>query len=296
MYGTRMRHLIYILPILLLIVTGCAGPLKMEYAPSTPHETPIKGAGTIFLAPYADGRGIDDPRYLGAISSPVSGLYGKRLFLEKEVAALVTAALKKELTDAGFHVIDWTAGPKAHDWKGYLLRGEVKEYTLTIGPRDEIAIEVESKLVDRKSREVIWEKSVSVKDDRYAGVMGNSRRTIALYISNTLSRVLRETIAGLASHLPSSAGAPPSEERVEERDSAVPDREVKGRLAISTEPARSKLSIGNVYYGLTPLTLELEAGIYDITVRHKGYGEYRERVSVREGATTEMEIELERVE
>jgi len=296
MQGTKTRYLICLLPLLLLSVTGCAGPLKMEYAPSRPLETQVRGSGTIFLAPYADARGTDDPRFLGNISSPVSGLYGKKLFLEEEVASLVTAALKRELTDAGFHVIDWTAGGKAHDWKGYLLRGQVKQYTLTIGPRDEITVEIESKLIDRQSGEMIWEKNVAVKDDRYAGVMGNSRRTIALYISNTLSRVLRETIAELASNLPPSAGAPPSEESVEERQKGVLHKELKGRLAITSEPPRSKLSIGDVYYGLTPLTLDLKPGIYDITLRRKGYGEYREKVSIREGATTEMEIELERVD
>lgn len=289
-----MKYLLYTLFIpFLWSVAGCAGPLQVEYTPPPP-ETQIKGAGTIFIAPYEDTRGTDNPRYLGTISSPVVGLHGDKLIIEGEVAALVTEAMKRELAVAGFHVIDWMTGKEAHDWKGYLLSGRVKQFALTIGPRDEIAIEVENRLVDRESGEVLWEKSFAVKDDRYAGVMGNSRKTIGLYISNTLSRVVRESVAELIANLPTPGPSSSQEVTGEEKESII--RRGDGRLVITTEPSRSKVYIGDVYYGLTPLEVAIEPGVHSVTLRHKDYQTVRERVSVRSGDVTEMEVELERVD
>ena len=76
MHGTKMRYLIYLLPILLVCVAGCAGPLRMEYAPSKPPETQVKGSGTIFIAPYEDARITENPQHMGTIASPVSNLHG----------------------------------------------------------------------------------------------------------------------------------------------------------------------------------------------------------------------------
>ncbi|NOS35983.1 MAG: PEGA domain-containing protein [Deltaproteobacteria bacterium] len=295
MYGTKSRYLYSHLSILLLLnVTGCAGPLRVEYAPQKPPEAQAIGSGTIFIAPYKDARETKSPRHMGTIASPVSDLHGNELILEKDVAALVTEAVQRELTDAGFNVTSWTTGDGAHDWKGRLLKGKVKRFNLAIGPRDEIAIEIESSVVDLESGEVIWEKSIAVEDDRYAGVMGNSRRSIGLYISNTLSRVLRQTVTELASNLPAPAPQPATaHDTVEVQKEDVVQRLKKGRLVITSEPPRAKVYIGDIYYGLTPIEIEIEPGILNVTLRHKDYQTIQERVSVRPEDVTEMEVELE---
>ena len=297
MYGTNSRYLYSLLSILLLLsVTGCAGPLRVEYAPSKPPETQVKGSGTIFIAPYEDARITENPQHMGTIASPVSNLHGDKIILDRDVAALVTEAVQSELTDAGFNVTSWTTGDGAHDWKGRLLKGKVKRFNLAIGPRDEIAIEIESSVVDLESGEVIWEKSIAVEDDRYAGVMGNSRRSIGLYISHTLSRVLRQTVTELASNLPAPAPAPPPatvQDTVEVQKEDVVQRLKKGRLVITSEPPRAKVYIGDIYYGLTPIEIEIEPGILNVTLRHKDYQTIQERVSVRPEDVTEMEVELE---
>jgi hypothetical protein len=294
MHGTKMRYLIYLLPILLVCVAGCAGPLTMEYTPSKPPETRIEGSGTIFISTYEDRRDTESPQHMGTISSPVSNLHGDKIILDREVAALVTEAVQRELTDAGFNVTSWTTGDGAHDWKGRLLKGKVKRFNLAIGPRDEIAIEIESSVVDLESGEVIWEKSIAVEDDRYAGVMGNSRRSIGLYISHTLSRVLRQTVTELASNLPAPAPPPATvQDTVEVQKEDVVQRLKKGRLVITSEPPRAKVYIGDIYYGLTPIEIEIEPGILNVTLRHKDYQTIQERVSVRPEDVTEMEVELE---
>ncbi|MCP3676773.1 MAG: PEGA domain-containing protein [Deltaproteobacteria bacterium] len=295
MFGTHTRYPIYLLAILLLwAVAGCAGPLRIEYSPSKAPEAQAIGSGTIFLASYDDARVTEEPHYMGTISSPVSDLHGNKIILDREVAALITEAVQHELTDAGFNVTSWTTGDGAHDWKGRLLKGKVKRFNLAIGPRDEIAIEIESSLVDLESGNVLWEKSSVVEDDRYAGVMGNSRRSIGLYISNTLSRVLRETVAELASSLPAPAPPPATvHDTVEVQKEDVVQRLKKGRIVITSEPPRAKIYIGDIYYGLTPIEIEIKPGILTVTLRQRGYQSVKEKVSVRSGDITEMEITLE---
>ena len=65
MHGTKMRYLIYLLPILLVCVAGCAGPLTIEYNPSKPPETRIEGSGTIFISTYEDRRDTESPQHHG---------------------------------------------------------------------------------------------------------------------------------------------------------------------------------------------------------------------------------------
>jgi hypothetical protein len=73
----------------------------------------------------------------------------------------------------------------------------------------------------------------------------------------------------------------------------VVQRLQKGRLVITSEPPRAKVYIGDIYYGLTPLEVEIEPGVLTIILRSKGYRTVRERVSVRPEDVTEMEVELE---
>ena len=67
-----------------------------------------------------------------------------------------------------------------------------------------------------------------------------------------------------------------------------------GRIVISTDPSRSKVYIKGVYYGMTPLNLDIEPGVYEIVVKSKGYKESSEKVSVRLGQFTELSFDLEK--
>ncbi|MDE2309382.1 MAG: PEGA domain-containing protein, partial [Betaproteobacteria bacterium] len=48
-----------------------------------------------------------------------------------------------------------------------------------------------------------------------------------------------------------------------------------------------------VYYGLSPLRLEMEPGVHTISVKMEGYRMVSEKVSVRKGDSTEMDLSLE---
>ena len=67
-----------------------------------------------------------------------------------------------------------------------------------------------------------------------------------------------------------------------------------GLLLISTKPSRAKVYLDGVYYGMSPLRMEMEPGIYTASVKLEGYRMVTEKVSVRKGDNTELELNLER--
>jgi hypothetical protein len=279
--------------LILLIAYGCAGPIKINYSPGeVPDTARSKGPVTIILKPYRDSRDGAGPQYIGKISSPVADFHNDELILEGDVATFVTEAIRTHLTASGFRVREWSPEQEAYDKAAYLMEGEIKRFNLDIGPRDEIEIKVESKVVEMDTGKVIWTGAASEKDDRYAGVMGNTRRTISTYISKTLSKVINKTITEINANIQGmvrTQSAPGSEGAI---GTIIPDR--TGRFIISTEPPRSRVYIGDIYYGLSPLILDLEPGIYSVSTMLKGFKKVEEKVSVRKGDTTEMEITMER--
>jgi hypothetical protein len=291
------KYCIYIIFFLFLLISyGCAGPLKINYNPGkVPDTVRSKKPLTIILKPYRDSRDGVGPHYIGKIMSPVSDLHSDELILEGDVATFVTDAIRTHLTASGFRVREWTPEQKSPDIVGLLIEGEIKRFSLDIGPRDEIEIEIENKATELGTGKVIWKGTVTEKNDRYAGVMGNSRRTIGAYISKILSRVINKTISELNANIPNIQGATRTEATPESAgvvDTVMP--EGTGRLIITTKPLRSGVYIGDVYYGLSPLSLDLEPGIYGISIMLKGFKKVEEKVSVRRGDTTEMEVIMEK--
>ena len=66
-----------------------------------------------------------------------------------------------------------------------------------------------------------------------------------------------------------------------------------GLLLVNTSPSRAKVYLDGVYYGLSPLRLELEPGVYAASVKLEGYKMVTEKISVRKGDNTEVELSLE---
>lgn len=67
-----------------------------------------------------------------------------------------------------------------------------------------------------------------------------------------------------------------------------------GLLLVNTTPPRAKVYQNGVYYGVSPLHLEMKPGIHTISVKLEGYKVATEKVSVRKGENTELELNLER--
>lgn len=67
-----------------------------------------------------------------------------------------------------------------------------------------------------------------------------------------------------------------------------------GLLLVNTSPSRAKVYENGVYYGMSPLHLEMKPGVHTINVKLEGYKAATEKVSVRKGENTELELNLER--
>jgi len=66
--------------------------------------------------------------------------------------------------------------------------------------------------------------------------------------------------------------------------------DIKGRDEIEIE----KVYIGDIYFGLSPLSVDIESGVYDVTIRLEGFKEKKEKVSIRKGQKTELEMNMEK--
>lgn len=287
-YRKNVYSTVFLLTTLLL--SGCAGPLSIGYRPGViPDASHPKGHPIILLKPFTDAREGVEPHYIGKVNAVVSDMNSDKIVLDKEkkedVGTFVTGAMRSHLTAAGFIVKDWTPELEASSDADLIIGGEVKRFRLDIGPRDEIDIEIASSLTSKKSGKVLWAGVVSEKGDRFAGVMGNSRRTIAGYISKSLRTVINKTLKEVNENIQMAviSGI---------KDMSIP--EGVGRLVIRTEPPRAEVYTGAIYHGMSPLSIYLEPGISEVTFRLKGFKEMREKVSIRNRDVTEIDRILEK--
>jgi hypothetical protein len=285
---TVHKKLFPFLALLALIFTGCAGPLEVKYEPKTEGQFKSGEPVPVFVASFEDKRDLSkspfkDPRTLGSIESTVTDMTASELTLSEDVTDTVEGAYKKELAIAGFTVVN------EPDKALYAVSGEVREFRLDIGSRDLIAIEIASEFKAAETNKPIWSGVESEQGERFAGVMGNSRASISNYIAASLQKTIRRSIAAAGENLAKAEKMPATE-----KSSVAPSTEATGTVAVNTTPQRSKVYIDGVYYGLTPLSLGLAPGIYEITLKQKGFHTVTEKVSVRQDRTTELETELEK--
>ncbi|MBI4746183.1 MAG: PEGA domain-containing protein [Deltaproteobacteria bacterium] len=212
-----------------------------------------------------------------------------KILLDKEkkedVATFVTGAISSHLTAAGFDIKDWSLELEDSNETDLVMSGEVGKFRLDIGPRDEIEMQLAVSLNSKKTGKVLWSGVVTEKDDKYAGVMGNSRKTIAGYITKTLRTVINKTLKEVNESIQTAVitGI---------KDMTIP--EGVGRLVIRTEPPRAEVYTGAIYHGMSPLSIYLEPGISEVTFRLKGFKEMREKVSIRNRDVTEIDRILEK--
>jgi hypothetical protein len=271
-----------------LLLTGCAGPLAVKYEPKTAGQFKTVEPAPVFVSKFVDKRDLSksplkDPRSIGRIEATVSDMTGSELTLSEDVTEVVANAFKKELAIAGFTLVDDIEKAR------YALDGQVREFRVDIGSRDEVAIEIFSEFKDAQTGKQLWTGAGSERGDRFAGVMGNSRHTISNYIAASLQKTIRSSIAAAGPHLGGGGIAAATE-----KPSQAAPLETSGTFTLESSPQRSKVYIDGVYYGLTPLTLKIAPGVYEVTLKQKGFKTVTEKVSVRQDAATVLETELEK--
>lgn len=272
----------------------------------------LKYAATLRVDRYVDQRQVPNPRFFGKSTARISGLNSSELMLDRDVAELETTAIKQRFDANSFQIREGEDAPKAL----FEVSGVIKELALNVDKRDEINIVIETTLKDAASGKVVWSGVVTEKNNRFAGVSGNDKDDIAAYLKKSLRVVNDKTVAAISASLMASQPglftltpgtkpisgvdifvAPPASPLVAQAAVAVDlplSSAASGVLSVRTSPQRAKVYLDGVYFGLTPLRSELAPGIHDVIVKLQGYKTAAEKVSVRKGDNTELELSLDR--
>ncbi len=280
-----MRQILPLFAALLILLSGCATPLQVDYTPSLVKKGGARRRtlGPVLVKALRDSRGGErpDPSVIGVIDVTTQDIYGRRLVLAVPPAEFVSAALRRYLAEEGFSVVEGR-GEKA-PFHGLVVEGEVRKFRVDIGPREEIDLGLYLLFRDGKTGRVVWSGVAEEEESRFTGVFGPSRASISKDISTALTKVFRKALyeAGIG------AGGSSTREGVEgSLPQVVAER---GGLIIETTPSRVKVYINGVYYGLSPLRLRLKPGVYGLELRKEGYIALVEKVAVDPGRDTEVE-------
>ena len=293
--------------------SGSSGPL-------------LKYAATLRVNKYADQRKQGNPRLLGITTQRVRGVDGDQLLLDQEIANIVTVAIKKRFDGEGYQVLEGSNASNAL----FEVSGVIKDLTLNVKERDEINIAIETTLKEVATGKVVWSGLVMEKNDRFAGVSGNNKDDVVAYLNKELRVATNKMVEAVSSSLiasrpelfnltagtkpipgvtvyvaPAAAKAAPAATvapgyGAQPGATAPPPAYMPrasataGLLLVNTNPQRAKVYLDGVYYGLSPLRLEMEPRVHAISVKLEGYKMVTEKVSVRKGDNTEMELNLDR--
>lgn len=282
----------------------------------------LKYGATLRVINFADQRKVDSPRYLGELKQHISGLSGNELLMDQDVAQIATNAIKTRFDAEGFQILEGASANNAL----FEVTGVIKELTLNIKERDYITIAIETTLKEVATGKVVWSGLVTEKNDRFAGVSGDSKDDVMAYLNKELRIASTKTVDAISASLMASrpelfnltpgtkpiAGVTvyvaPSLPKVAapqsygvQQGSEIPAStyrphasDINGLLLVNTNPPRAKVYLDGVYYGMSPLRLEMEPGIHAISVKLAGYNMVTEKVSVRRGDNTELELNLEK--
>ncbi|NNM79403.1 MAG: PEGA domain-containing protein [Gallionella sp.] len=276
----------------------------------------VKNAAVLRIRPYTDERAEKNPRLLGELKTRVFGLEGNELVVDHDVASIATASLRKQFQKAGFPVLE-DGSTQASVFE---LSGVVKTLTLNSRDRDDITIAIETSVTDVATGKVIWSALVSEKNNRFAGVSGDTKADLVDYLNremriasdktvdavNTLLMATypalfnlipgTKTISGVTVlSAPSAAVVPAAEAALVAAPPAYTPHAsaTMGLLVLSSKPSRAKVYLDGVYYGMTPLRAEIEPGVHSVEVKLEGYKTASEKVSVRRSDDTELELTLD---
>ena len=310
---------------LVLIAAGCAGPYPTAAAFLKPEVIQVNTAGkpaaaesinparpvALRVARYADSRRNAKSRKLGDIKATVMDMYGTEMVLGQDMADAVTAVMQNHFVAGGFEMADNGAANGA----AFHVTGTILDFGLNVADRDQIAIVIETTVHDGRDGRTLWSGVVTEKTDRFPGVMGDSRKSITQYLNDSLATVANKTVVEVVRAVKEARpeligqGKPPAtaqpgvsvlvaplakEAAVASAPNPTLQPATVGRLAATSAPARAKVYVGDVYYGLSPLNLALEPGVHVIRFQLDGFKPATEKVSVRSGETTELEMALEK--
>jgi len=300
---TLSARLLSIVPLFLLcvlLVSGCSQPIKIAYKsskPLAPHlsgeKAKTKSPVAFFVEPFSDERGEPgraskiNPRVIGTITAVVSDYIGSELEISDPPEDVVTQAFSGELKNSGYRVL--TAGEKSG--ADFVVKGALKAFRLDIGSRDEIDVRVYLKITETETGRVIWEGMAAEKNSRFAGVMGNNKDDISAYAAQSIRKAIKGAIEEASALIENTRAAYAGTK--EKKNEPANPRQGTGRLVVAAQP-NAKVYVNGVYFGITPFKTDMEPGVYELSVKQRGFKEAKERVSVRLGELTEIIVTLDK--
>ncbi len=313
-----------LLPIFLLLtplLTGCG--VNTVAISSNPWDTLLDSGAhhnitlNIGIIPYRDTRkGITNTREIAVLHVPVYGIRGNKIYADRDISSIVTDGMKESLVLLGARLktlpgymlkengsIDVFNQDIPHDID-IILTGEVKGFHLDVGTKDRIYIEIKTTLIERKTGRVIWGGSIAESGERFAGTFGNTKEGIERYINIALTSVIKKTLKqarpSIDTYLKKISQSDKYLSSGHTQGSRLPEKgktnpsTANGSLKVTSIPTGAKFYIGDVYYGKTPLVVELKPDIYEVTIRLRGYKDVKEKVAIRSGIATELDVYLEK--
>jgi PEGA domain len=306
----------------LIFMAGCAGNpfgdakvLPLNNAFRAGDVVPVNSHAPVRLAlgDFTDERTGLGIREVGVMEKGivVYGIKGPQLFADNTVAQIVSQALRRQFGAGGYQLVDVAEAD-------FQVTGAIRDYQINIAARDKASMRVVMNLYSVKDRVLVWSGEISWQGERFAGVGGNSSKSITAFLSASLQKLMVKTYNAVTTGLmrgradlfvdpaavPASGGAvgiktlalpksvvPPIQPSAVTSKASPADLKL-GRLAISTKPERAGVYVDEIYFGLTPIEIELAPGIHALRVVREGYRSVEQKVSVRKGTTTELPLTL----
>jgi hypothetical protein len=306
-----------------IMLAGCAGLSGneiqvVESRQSGSDAAKAKFRATARIGAYVDGRNAVNPRKIGITKERVLGLSGTDLVLDRDATDVVSASLRKRLDDSNIQMLAIDDGAAQFE-----IGGVIKALEYNVKDRDYVTIRLETTLKEVATGKVVWMGEVEQKNERFAGVSGNSKSDIANFLKQELGVVTGKTAEAIDSVLMAKypelfslvpgtkvipgmtvysvpGNVPPVPTTATARSPVVSEQQPEGLpfedalLIVRTEPVGAKIYLDGVYYGISPLRARAPLGIHKVEARLKGYRVSAEKVALRKGDTTELEVELEK--
>ncbi len=289
---------IKILFTLLFLINSCSYglPLQTTYkSPSSNIYLKTVKPSSVNIKEFKDVRKTNNFNDIGKINEVVADITSSNLILDKPASIIILNALKNEFLQSGFTL-------KQSGGADYTLKGEIKKFSLDIEERDHVVIEIDYEFTSNIDKKTIYSGSALVQDSRFAGVTGNTRKSIKKYLNKALSNLSAQIISSTGLTLKTKIEVPRKTKEIAPeptphqigKTKTPPPSHSGGTLIVSGTPLKVKIYIEDVYYGLTPLSINIKSGVYNVSFKKKGFKTEKEKVSIREGAETILEIDLQR--
>ena len=291
----------------------------------------LKYGATLRMGSFVDQRKMGSPRLLGQMTVQVGGMSGNELFADQDVTIIASNAIKNRFDAEGFQVLEGNSANNAlFEVTGVIkeLTLNVRERD-----NISIAIETTLKEVSNGKvvwSGLVTEKNerfAGVSGDNKNDVMSYLNRELKIASTKTVDAISASLMAArpelfnltpgtkpipgvtvyVAPSLPKAAPVAPAapvampNDGVQSVQNGIPAStyqphasDTAGLLLVNTTPSRARVYLDGVYYGMSPLRLEIEPGIHAISVKLAGYNMVTEKVSVRRGDNTELELNLEK--